>query len=920
MISLQLPTDTIDKFKDFILEYASFILPDRLPEVNIVPDAPRTVGEDGTVFYPTAGGEIIQLIIRPDRLPEVNIVPDAPRTVGEDGTVFYPTAGGEIIQLIIRPDRLPEVNIVPDAPRTVGEDGTVFYPIIDLVSDSLETEEASFVKLPFTQLNSTSADSTSLETSTTDEGTILLRPDAPRVAPATLPPGVFATPVDPVPASGDYQIDTLLSGTKWQDSTITYSFLTNGIGYYGNEIVSSVSASIKARTRFILENILEPYLNINFVEVSDSASSFGTLRYMLSDGPAYAYAYLPTEFSDLGGDVHLNPTYDYSGETNGFQNGPGTHGWMSLIHETLHALGIKHPGNYFNGGEPGPYLPEAEDNIGNTLMSYHFAGSSAATAMPNDIKALQYLYGAASYNANSTYYDFSTVYDFVGGAGQNGGASVRSKQTLMDTGGSDWIDLSALAPNALGYIADLSEGGLITETGVLNGSTYFHTSFGTGPYTTFTYGTRLAYGTVIENLIGSASNDDIRGNAANNVLRGRGGNDTLRGNEGNDRLDGDGGSDLLDGGLGNDTLVGGDSADTLLGGAGFDTLIGGSGNDVLDGGTNNDRLSGGDGDDLLNGGSGNDIIQGLVGNDILNGGDGDDLLGGNVGNDTLNGDRGNDTLNGIDGNDILNGGEGNDRLDGGGGNDVLNGGDGNDVLFGRAGFNLLDGGAGNDTLAGGNNADTLIGGVGADNLTGGGGNDRLDGGADNDRLNGGDGNDVLNGGDGDDIIQGLIGDDTLNGGDGDDLMGGNAGNDTLNGGNGNDTLNGIDGNDTLTGGAGNDRLDGGNGADVLIGGTLGSSGSVAQIDVLFGRAGRDVYVVQDMYEGFGNSDYALIRGFSTADDTIELGNGSHFLTATSGALPGGTGIYSNGDLLAIIEGFSPNSLNINASYFAYNYV
>ena len=436
---------------------------------------------------------------------------------------------------------------------------------------------------------------------------------------------------------------------------------------------------------------------------------------------------------------------------------------------------------------------------------------------------------------------------------------------------------------------------------------------------------------------GNSGNDTLNGDAGNDTLNGVDGNDTLNGGAGNDRLDGGVGDDMLkgdegddflfgragfntlEGGNGNDTLVGGGSRDILLGGYGVDSLIGGDGNDQLDGGADNDRLNGGNGDDLLNGGAGNDIIQGLAGNDTMNGGDGDDLMGGNAGNDTLNGDAGNDTLNGIDGNDTLNGGAGNDRLDGGSGDDVLKGDEGDDILFGRSGFNQLEGGSGNDTLVGGGNRDVLLGGAGRDNLIGGEGNDQLDGGADNDRLDGGGGDDLLNGGDGDDIIQGLAGNDTLNGGDGNDLLGGNIGNDVLNGGNGNDTLNGIDGNDILTGGAGNDRLDGGNGADVLIGGTLGSSGSIAQIDVLFGRAGRDVYVVQDMYEGFGNSDYALIRGFSTADDTIELGNGSHFLAATSGALPRGTGIYSNGDLLAIIEGFSPSSLSINASYFAYNY-
>ncbi len=31
---------------------------------------------------------------------------------------------------------------------------------------------------------------------------------------------------------------------------------------------------------------------------------------MLSDNPTYAYAYYPSTNNPLGGDVHLNPSYD----------------------------------------------------------------------------------------------------------------------------------------------------------------------------------------------------------------------------------------------------------------------------------------------------------------------------------------------------------------------------------------------------------------------------------------------------------------------------------------------------------------------------------------------------------------------------------------------------------------------------------
>ena len=68
----------------------------------------------------------------------------------------------------------------------------------------------------------------------------------------------------------------------------------------------------------------------------------------------------------------------------------------------------------------------------------------------------------------------------------------------------------------------------------------------------------------IENVVGSAYDDDIYGNALANDLSGNGGNDLLSGR---------GGDDFIDGGSGNDFLYGGIGADTLMGGFGNDIFI-----------------------------------------------------------------------------------------------------------------------------------------------------------------------------------------------------------------------------------------------------------------------------------------------------------------------------------------------------------
>lgn len=155
----------------------------------------------------------------------------------------------------------------------------------------------------------------------------------------------------------------------------------------------------------------------------------------------------------------------------------------------------------------------------------------------------------------------------------------------------------------------------------------------------------------VENLTGSAHEDQLTGDDAANILRGGAGKDVLRGAGGDDRLyagndddllQGGAGADLLDGGLGIDTvsysgattgvvanlaapagntrdaagdiyvsienLTGTDHNDRLTGNAFENRIAGGSGNDVLNGGDASDRLSGGAGTDAFVFGSALDAL------------------------------------------------------------------------------------------------------------------------------------------------------------------------------------------------------------------------------------------------------------------------------------------------------------------------
>jgi hypothetical protein len=352
-----------------------------------------------------------------------------------------------------------------------------------------------------------------------------------------------------VTPTGLNKIDTLLGGSKWDSNTITYSFYSNSKyngQYYnsGETGVGEVSEAVKNNVRTILSDISK-YINITFQEVIEENSVtgqvYGQIRYILSNQPDYAYAYYPGN-SNISGDIFLRDNYDNNTTTNGFQTIPGNHGYMTLIHETGHALGLKHPGDYNGSGSgTGPFLPGLEDNTTNTLMSYNLAGYSASTLMLYDIKTLQYIYGAKQYNNASTTYKFQEVDLYqVGNIFSHTGSS-RTKQTIWDSGGIDTLDFSLLASDSSGYRFDMNEGGILTSQSAYNSVSYTPIN-STSIYNTSNYGTFIAFDVVIENLINSRSNDYIIANAASNIFSGyhygtKKGNDIIIGSNNQDTLD-----------------------------------------------------------------------------------------------------------------------------------------------------------------------------------------------------------------------------------------------------------------------------------------------------------------------------------------------------------------------------------------------
>lgn len=246
-----------------------------------------------------------------------------------------------------------------------------------------------------------------------------------------------------------------------------------------------------------------------------------------------------------------------------------------LIHEIGHALGLKHPfasAEDMNDVAEPPYLAGAEDSLAWTQMSYTHEGYPYALGFSAfDIAALQYLYGV---DATDRPGDDRYVLD-----------GTAPGQFLWDGAGRDTMDGSALARGATLYL----EPGLWSHVGTAPAAQIS----APGQFT-------VNFGTVLEDLIGSAHGDRLYGNAVGNAIAAGDGDDRAEGRAGDDTLSGDAGADTLVGGAGDDRLDGGTGDDrAVFSGARADYEI------ALDPATGavtvRDRDTGRDGTDTLRG-------------------------------------------------------------------------------------------------------------------------------------------------------------------------------------------------------------------------------------------------------------------------------------------------------------------------------
>ena len=348
----------------------------------------------------------------------------------------------------------------------------------------------------------------------------------------------------------------VINDQKINKATITFSFANTAFDHWepyvptGEKFIfKSIPENFRVQIRESFE-YLNTYLNVKFVEASDSSSVDVRIgSHNMTEG---GYAGYPNQ-------LYINSNY--------LNYGLGDSGLGTFLHELGHLLKLDHSANNSKDGTSGgsgSYGIDISDNIDTdifTLMSYNnytIDNQASTTYSPADVAALQYLYGKNSPQVNNTftfYYDpalkaaeFQKLMNSVDGS--NFTVFAYAPFLVIDNSGFDTLDFSNLkiSSNIDLTLGNVYIGNRTLMIDQLDSSTWFTVDEMAPAITIYPE-------TVIEKIIGTNFDDQILGNTLPLTISSGAGNDNIVGSNKNDLLSGGIGNDTIDGGSGKDTAV-----------------------------------------------------------------------------------------------------------------------------------------------------------------------------------------------------------------------------------------------------------------------------------------------------------------------------------------------------------------------------
>ncbi|MDD3017727.1 MAG: Ig-like domain-containing protein [Comamonas sp.] len=367
-----------------------------------------------------------------------------------------------------------------------------------------------------------------------------------------------------LPTTSTPHLNSLATDSKWSGTQVTYSFNeTMPSEYSGNAQASTGWQALNAAERTAVDGAMahaSALLGISLQKVA--ADGDLRLNAVAMTGSTAGFAYFPG-VGALAGDIFLDTRS--SGKAGYYDQ--GDYGYMLVLHELAHALGIKHP---FEGT---PKLTTSLDTRDHTVMSYT-AGrewkpvfgyadnvSTFTTAFVSrssysvlDTAALQVMYGpnTTTQTGDDAYvidfddYAYHTLWDAGGSDTIDASAATGHSHVDLRPGSTNSVDVRTLAQqeaDVKAHYASIGQGWLVT-------SPWVGSVFATNGHRFYTGENNLgiAHGVWIENLNTGAGNDTVYDNGVDNVIRTGAGNDTIH--------LGAGGYDQIDGGAGsNDKVV-----------------------------------------------------------------------------------------------------------------------------------------------------------------------------------------------------------------------------------------------------------------------------------------------------------------------------------------------------------------------------